>query len=441
MPTKSKPKYMCFRNYLILFFGLCISSVHAQNDFTYTKVCQGDTTVFINTSAVSKQAHVYWDLDFDGFFNDGAGDTAKFVYENSGTFYARLKIVDSNSIEHMSEATPIIVEHVPLTDFTYQFYCEGDTTQLINITTIRDNSALQFEWFFNSSTTRDATSKDVEKDFGGVGSYQVKLKTNSSFGCTSSKTETINILQKPKAAFTFTPSCSNNESLFHNQSSSTSGTISDYIWRFGDGVSLSFLQDEVSHAYQSSGTFAVTLKAIADNGCTDSLSQEINIAPNASYSYQFFPDSFIFENTSTTVEVDGDFTNIIWDNNSTSSQRTFNEAGEYYFTVYTEDGCSSTQSLQIGLKPAPPKLQRANDFLTPNNDGKNDVLFFPNLSAHQPCTLRIYDMNSLEVLNEKDYQNNWDGTVKGGTAPAGAYYYFLKCNGQEELKGNTNLIR
>jgi hypothetical protein len=47
-----------------------------------------------------------------------------------------------------------------------------------------------------------------------------------------------------------------------------------------------------------------------------------------------------------------------------------------------------------------------------------------------------------EVYNVKGYKNDWKGTNKSGEAlPAGAYYYIIKCDEKDMIKGNINILR
>lgn len=62
------------------------------------------------------------------------------------------------------------------------------------------------------------------------------------------------------------------------------------------------------------------------------------------------------------------------------------------------------------------------NIITPNNDGKNDVLVFDNISLYPGNSLTIFNRWGREVYNTTNYQNNWGGT----DLSAGTYYYLLK---------------
>lgn len=68
---------------------------------------------------------------------------------------------------------------------------------------------------------------------------------------------------------------------------------------------------------------------------------------------------------------------------------------------------------------------QANNFMTPNGDGKNDVLFFDVLDKYQNNTLRIFDRAGRLLWKTNGYQNDWNGYVNGRPLNEDTYYYVL----------------
>jgi len=65
---------------------------------------------------------------------------------------------------------------------------------------------------------------------------------------------------------------------------------------------------------------------------------------------------------------------------------------------------------------------------TPNGDNKNDFFYIPFLSQYSNSQLTIFNRWGDQVFYSDNYQNEWDGTFKGGSLPAGTYYYILNVN-------------
>ncbi|MCX6236046.1 MAG: gliding motility-associated C-terminal domain-containing protein [Bacteroidia bacterium] len=79
---------------------------------------------------------------------------------------------------------------------------------------------------------------------------------------------------------------------------------------------------------------------------------------------------------------------------------------------------------------------------SPNGDGINDKLVFKELENYQGSELYIYTRSGILVYQNKNYQNDWDGSTLKSTVssvelvPAGTYYYILKLGGtNRSLKG------
>jgi gliding motility-associated-like protein len=79
-------------------------------------------------------------------------------------------------------------------------------------------------------------------------------------------------------------------------------------------------------------------------------------------------------------------------------------------------------------------------FLSPNGDGKNDVWTIDYLSNLTNYELSIIDQKGMEILNTKNYQNDWAGMYKNENLPDGTYYYIIKTD-SKEYKGAIWLQR
>ncbi|ACU05937.1 putative Ig domain-containing protein [Pedobacter heparinus] len=81
---------------------------------------------------------------------------------------------------------------------------------------------------------------------------------------------------------------------------------------------------------------------------------------------------------------------------------------------------------------------------TPNNDGKNDVLYvYGNTIAKM--RLRVYNQWGQFLYESLSIQNGWDGTYKGQMQPNGVYVYYLEAEfndgSKATKKGTITLLR
>ena len=63
--------------------------------------------------------------------------------------------------------------------------------------------------------------------------------------------------------------------------------------------------------------------------------------------------------------------------------------------------------------------------ITPNNDGKNDVLDYSDLKIKQNVNLKIFDRYGNNVFTSGDGKFIWDGRSQGRPLPTGTYWYIL----------------
>lgn len=81
----------------------------------------------------------------------------------------------------------------------------------------------------------------------------------------------ITLIPSPTPAFSFVEDCFHLPTVFTDGSTSV-GTVLDWQWDFGDGISN---QQNPSHVFTTEGQQTVTLVVTSNNGCTDTLTQNV----------------------------------------------------------------------------------------------------------------------------------------------------------------------
>ncbi len=96
------------------------------------------------------------------------------------------------------------------------------------------------------------------------------------------------------------------------------------------------------------------------------------------------------------------------------------------YTVTDEYGLTSDIAyLYITVEPPFQQLElKANEVMTPNNDGLNDALVIANTDIESENKLVISDETGYIVFQQDNYRNDWEGTnTKGNKIGAGVYFY------------------
>ena len=106
--------------------------------------------------------------------------------------------------------------------------------------------------------------------------------------------------------------------------------------------------------------------------------------------------------------------------------------GQSTVTIFVEDlsgnrdSCEFTVNLTCITEIFIPQL------FTPNNDGKNDILFIDGLEIFPKNELVIFNRWGEKVYEAAPYQNDWQGEstkgLYGDQVPDGSYFYTLKLN-------------
>lgn len=119
------------------------------------------------------------------------------------------------------------------------------------------------------------------------------------------------------------------------------------------------------------------------------------------------------------------------------------------YTVIATDanGCTVTAMMTVTVKKAcedESDVYVANVF-SPNNDGKNDVLYVEG-NGLTNIYWAIYDRWGNLLFEAFDQSHGWDGARKGNPMETGTYVYYLKAtclktNSEVKLKGNVSIIK
>jgi gliding motility-associated-like protein len=157
--------------------------------------------------------------------------------------------------------------------------------------------------------------------------------------------------------------------------------------------------------------------------------------PIASFSVDQIGDCIPFEDISNITFINNSINGSIgtWDfgDGRTSSfspgddaVHSYAEAGTYVITldIMSADGCADTTSQELCALPEQPVF--IPDIFSPNDDGKNDILYVRGKLISR-LEFRVYSRWGEVVFETKSVSQGWDGIVRGVPAPSGSYYYTI----------------
>ena len=218
------------------------------------------------------------------------------------------------------------------------------------------------------------------------GSVQLLLTSTDNKGCAPVK-DTLDISFKTSPIVNFSTSsvCANQIATFNDLSSSPSGSITSYSWDFGDTQTSGSMN--ITHLYNSAGTYTVTHVVANTNGCTDTIKQPIDIyfLPQA----QFYLNPACVGNatqfTDSTKTLSGTVQNWLW-NFGDGQTSTFQNPSHGFgspisytvsLIVTSSYGCKDTIQKTVTVVPGP----QANFSINPNPVEALEVANFTDLST------------------------------------------------------------
>jgi gliding motility-associated-like protein len=336
-----------------------------------------NSTITITNTTNSGPWTYHWDFG-DGTTSSASGPTIQHTYGTYGAYNITLSV--TNNVCTNNHTKSAIIEAIPpIVDFEYEPNkgCVPLTVRFKNKSKYAE--ADKYVWEFGEG---QATSKAIDPTYTyyQAGKHTVSLSATNLTGQTIKETKELIIeaYPLPEAQFDVKPKTVNIPGgvLF---TSNRSFQANEFLWDFGDGSTSTEVQPQ--HAYVSEGSYAISLIARNQYGCSD------------------------------TVKVD---------------QAVYVVKGGQ---VLVPNAFSPNPTGSTGHTP---------------DAGKNDV-FLPLMKGVTEFELLIFDRWGVLVFQTRDEQYGWDGYYNGKLCPQDVYVYKLTAsfsNGEKIVRvGDVNLVR
>jgi gliding motility-associated-like protein len=310
-----------------------------------------------------------------------------------------------------------------------------------------DSTAL-YHWTFDFAAQQlDTNKKNASALYNKSGQYTATLMVTQ--GTCSSVPNSKSFTVVPLISFYITTSqgCEPLEVTF---TGNVEPKNASYFWDFHDGSTDTAVN--VTHTYQKAGDYGLTLIAVTDSGCVDTVDFPVltRVYPKPVVDFIHTPEIVPWSNPTAGFSDKSLYGNsYLWNfgdpasgNNSSTMKNPdhkFSAKGLYdvWLTVTSAYGC--VDSAMKSIRVADDEFVVPN-VITPNGDGINDVLKISNLESLKYCQIEIFNRWGKTVYISYDYKNNWDGE---GVAD-GVYYYSIFYEswfGKGEIRGFFYVIR
>ena len=214
-----------------------------------------------------------------------------------------------------------------------------------------NSTVTAWKWYFGDGDS--SSQQNPQHAYAAGGLYNVTLVAFSSQGCSDTILKTIQVIPSPDASFIVNSGCTGTVTNMVSTSSVASGTLTSWSWNAGNGMTSAGTTG--SFIYNLPGGYPVRLVVMASNGCSDTITQTVNILdfPVVQFSASDTAGCNPFEVFFTDLTSPQGNTALSWLWNfgdSTSSTRqhpshVFTTAGYYNISlsVTNGNGCSTTQ--------------------------------------------------------------------------------------------------
>lgn len=306
-------------------------------------------------------------------FGDGSqiqkNRTVAHTFETEGTFEILLKVTDEKGEE--GEATLSITVGAPKgtpkavisttpssgddsslegsVPFQVVFDASGSTDS--------DDNIVDYEWDFENDGNVDTAGKTVNYSYNEEGTYTVKLMVTDADGNIGTDTVIIKVSAQGIIAILDANKVEGSAPLTVKFDASGStyedGQITSYKWDFGDGTKEKFGPAEITHRYDSIGTYTASVTIIgADNvQSTSSILITVReVALSACFSSVFTSGKAPLATTFDPSCSSGTIIGYFWDfgdgetSTSIKPNHTYSDPGTYTVTLEISDSDNTVDS-------------------------------------------------------------------------------------------------
>jgi PKD repeat protein len=351
-----------------------------------------------------------------------------------GTYTVSLQTTTNNGCTSDTSSV-ITIDSIPNATINYAYPCSD------NVVSFASNYPSN-TWDLGDGTT--SNNQNLEHTYTALGTYDVELISENSFGCKDTATLTITIQDLVLPKFTVDSVCLGDSILITDLTTGYSAAISAITYAMGDGNSRSSI-NPLRYAYDAAGTYTITQTVTTLPGCSYTSNQETVVYPLPNPAFSLLPEEADIFDAEITVQYNGSGADSVWYELSDRSvyesydfTHRFSDSGWYTITqkLLSSYGCFDSLTKQAYINFAY-KLFIANAF-SPNGDNLNDE--FKPLGMG----LKSYELHIYNRWGEKLFEGTNEAWT-GKDAIPGVYMYRIKArdfdNNVHYYNGTITLLR
>lgn len=263
---------------------IIVNGITVDFDVTPPIGCNPLDVEFLESSSSLYGNVMSWDWNIGNGYIISDLQNPSFTFDSVATYPVTLTVTDDWNCQNSLEIPDAISVTQPFAKFKGDTI--GCTISTINFLNQSHGAGLTFEWTFGDGET--SIDKNPTHEYLSEGVYTVCLTITDENGCTDSYClQDYIVIADPVANFTSDISSASCPPMVVNFENLSQNAIS-YEWDFGNGSGSSNLENP-PHVYTVPGDFDVSLIAIANDVCRDTLTLESFIqldGPEGSFTFE-----------------------------------------------------------------------------------------------------------------------------------------------------------
>lgn len=239
-------------------------------DFSPTKWCQQNDIQFEDRSATSEYpivAYLWRFIDAGVVVDSSTLQNPVYAFQNyTGIQRVELTVTNSNA-ESVTRTKDIDIIPSPLSDFSAPAVCQGELTQIGNLTAANSTTITDWLWDFGDGSPTSILQDPISHSFN-PGTYNMSLTVSADNGCALTTTKEVIVVALPSPVL----SISGNSTFCASENTFLSAT-DDMYYTYQWKNSGALISDSINYRIypKASGTYSVTINnTVAENCFTES---------------------------------------------------------------------------------------------------------------------------------------------------------------------------
>jgi|GEM_PF-1625954 gliding motility-associated-like protein len=383
---------------------------------TPNSICNNDTAIISYNGINPPGASILWNLIGGNPALSNSDSTLAIHYSVAGSFPVSLTI--TNGLCRDSVSDTIIVNPLPLVDFTASDVCDGVPVTIQNNSSISSGNINSYSWSYGDSQS-SSLPQPGSHTYSSSGDYTIVLAASSDKLCRDTLALNLTIHDNPNSNYNIDSICAGNATTFIDSSYIATGTIDHRYFYYNN--SIIGIDSIFNYTFNGYGSYPTMLVTESDFGCRDTSYQTAIVHSLPTIDLTGLPRSGCqpldvqFENHATNI--DGTINNIIWNFGDGDTSDFYDPLHTYLtsglfdvsLTAISEYGCSSDSIFANYIEVYPKPIA---DFIhdPAPADMLSPVVYFTNQTTL--ADQYLWNLGDSTVTTESDpvHQYNAPGT-------------------------------